>query len=76
MNVEEIKEECIQIDITNIGSNGFDTKAEVLAHYKEISLKKLLHYYYHYMGLFEHDVDCKKEGYSIEIDNLLKFLSE
>jgi len=72
--IGKIKEECIAIDITNIGSNGFESEREVIAHYTSIDIKTLLKYYSNYMGLkclISDGESLTEHGYTLDILDLV-----
>lgn len=92
MTIDEIKEDCIQIDLGNvllgdesIGTyvNGeflpFRDENDVRLFYSNISLKELLDIYSSYNGLkcLKSDGESLREhGYVVDIDSLLEYLQK
>lgn len=80
--IDEIKEECIQIDIDNLytGAVGVyvdgvwlkqTTENDVRIHYAKIDTAELLKYYISYMGLRDIS-DADRSAYAIDILSLIK----
>lgn len=72
MKIEEIKENCIQSDI----NNNIGIESTIRAYYKEIPLNILLKIFYSINGLdcLKRESNLIKEGYYIEIDDLINYL--
>jgi len=92
MTIQEIKEDCIQIDLANvelgdesIGTfvNGeflpFKDEIDVRIFYSNISIKELLNIYSSYNGLkcLKNDGESLREhGYVVDIDSLMEYLEK
>ena len=81
--IQDIKNECIELDITNLGSIGtfingkmydFTTEKEIELFYESMSTKKLLHIYSQYQGIKDYNNEHPNDRYTIDLISVLDSL--
>jgi hypothetical protein len=81
--IQDIKNECIALDISNLGSIGttidgkwydFKTAKEIELFYEKMSLKELLHTYSQYNGIKDYNKENPSDRYTIDLMDVLENL--